>query len=271
MIPTVLTIAASDASGAAGMQADLKTFEARQVYGLSALTAITAQDSTGVKAIKLLDADFVAQQMAVLLADISPNAVKTGLLLRPEIIETVNANLTSTYTNLIVDPVLVAGDGRRLIDEAAIEAYRRYLFPRALIITPNLDEAAILTGRAVDSTAAMRDAAQTLHNTGPHYVLIKGGHLDTDEVLDLLYDGVNFYEFRAERLPVANARGTGCTFASCIAAEVAKGCDVPDAVSIAKQYVTAVLKAAANWHIGHGRGTLFHSTGRPPLFNACCS
>jgi hydroxymethylpyrimidine/phosphomethylpyrimidine kinase len=272
MIPRVLTIAASDSSGAAGVQADLKTFEARQVYGMSALTAITAQDSTAVKAIHLLDADFVAQQITAVLADIGANAIKTGLLLRAEIINTVDATLhrlIPDLTNLIVDPVLVAGNGRRLVDDAAIEAYKASLFPHALIITPNLDEARILSEQPITTLEEIKTAARILHAMGPRYVLIKGGHLDehTDaQMLDVLYDGNDFYEFRAERLPLYNARGTGCTLASCIAAEVAKGCTVPEAASTAKQYVTEALKAALDWKIGAGRATIFHSVGRAPLF-----
>ncbi len=269
MIPRVLSVAASDSSGAAGVQADLKTFEARQVYGLSALTAITAQDSTGVKAIKLLEPEFVAQQISAVLADIGADAIKTGLLLRAEIIEAV-AGAVSRTPSLIVDPVLVAGDGRRMVDDAAISAYKSHLFPRALLITPNLDEAEILSGNRVDTPESMRTAARRLADLGSHYVLVKGGHLhDGAEMIDILYDADTgaFHEYRAERLQLHNARGTGCTFASCVAAEVAKGCDVPTAVGIAKQYVTTALKAAVDWRLGQGRGTIFHSVGRPPLFS----
>lgn len=268
-IPRVLTIAASDSSGAAGVQADLKTFEARQVYGLSALTAITAQDSLAIHAVKLLDPGFVAQQIAAVLGDIGAQAVKTGLLLRAAIIEAVAralAEAPNPVDALVVDPVLVAGDGRPLVDDAGIAAYRAQLFPRALLITPNLDEARILTGRRVDDPPSMREAARALHAGGPRYVLVKGGHLpELAEIVDVLYDGEAFYEYRVPRLPVANARGAGCTFASCVAAEVAKGHTVPEAVQIAKRYVTAALEAAAGWTLGRGRGTLFHAVGRPPV------
>ncbi len=266
-IPHALAIAASDSSGAAGMQADLKTFEARQVYGLSALTAITAQDSGAISAVSVLSANLVAQQIRVVLADVGADAVKTGLLFRAEIVYAVAESLGSAPDRLVVDPVLVAGDGRRLVDEATIAAYRAALFPRALLITPNLDEARILTGRPVDSLDSMRAAAKLLCEMGPRYVLVKGGHLDTDDIVDVLCDGQAFHEYRAERLPVANARGTGCTFAACITAEIAKGRAIPAAAGIAKRYVTAALAAAAGWHMGRGRGTLFHSVGRPPLFD----
>jgi hydroxymethylpyrimidine/phosphomethylpyrimidine kinase len=267
-IPRVLAIAASDSSGAAGMQADLKTFEARQVYGLSALTAITAQDSMSISAVSVLPADLVAAQIRAVLDDGGADAVKTGLLFRAEIVCAVVESLKAGAApdTLVVDPVLVAGDGRRLVDDQTIAAYRTALFPRALLITPNLDEASILTGQPVDSPESMRAAAQRLHEMGPSYVLVKGGHLESGDMLDVLYDGQTFQEYRAERLPVSNARGTGCTFAACIAAEVAKGRAVPAAVDIAKRYLTAALAAAADWHMGRGRGTLFHSLGRPPLF-----
>ncbi len=272
MIPRVLSVAASDSSGAAGMQADLKTFEARQVYGLSAITAITAQDSKHISAVQVMDPDFVAQQIAVVLSDIGADAIKTGLLLRGDVvIATAKAirKAKSGRDKLIVDPVLVAGDGRCLVDGNTIAAYVEHLFPRALLITPNLDEASMLTGFAVDSPDMMYEAARQLQEMGPRNVLIKGGHLPwSDRAFDILYDGSEFHEFRAVRLPIHNARGTGCTFAACIAAEVAKGRDVPTATSIAKQYLTTVLTAAAGWKMGKGRATVFHSTGRPPLFDS---
>ena len=270
MISRVLTIAASDSSGAAGMQADLKTFEARQVYGMSALTAITAQDSEHIEGIQPLDADFVASQVRVVLGDLGADAIKTGLLFNDQIIDAVIDALISAGApeNLIVDPVLVAGNGRRLVSNETIDAYKKRLFPRALVITPNIDEAIILTGIQVNDADPMCQAARVLQEMGPRFVLVKGGHLRwSDRALDVLYDGSEFHEFRAVRLPIRNARGAGCTYASCIAAEVAKGHDVPTAVGIAKQYLTVALTAAAGWRLGKGRGTIFHSTGRPPLFN----
>jgi hydroxymethylpyrimidine/phosphomethylpyrimidine kinase len=271
VIPRVLSVAASDSSGAAGLQADLKTFEARQVYGLSAVTAITAQDSKHISAIQTMDAEFVAEQIAVVLSDIGADAIKTGLLLNTEIIQAVAVAVTQVnehHKNLIVDPVLVAGDGRCLVDDGAIAAYIERLFPHALLITPNLDEASILTGLRVDDLDSMCEAARLLHEMGPCHVLVKGGHLGLNErAYDVLYDGSEYHEFRSVRLPIRNARGTGCTFAACITAEVAKGRDVPTAAGIAKQYLTTALTAAAGWKMGKGRGTVFHSTGRPPIFN----
>jgi hydroxymethylpyrimidine/phosphomethylpyrimidine kinase len=269
-IPRALAVAASDSSGAAGLQADLKTFEARGVYGLSAVTALTAQDSTAIHALRLMEPGFVADQIRAVLADIGADAIKTGLLLRAPIIEAVAGALTGTSAPLIVDPVLVSGDGRRLVDDATIAAYTARLFSRALLITPNLDEASILTGAPVADPAAMREAARMLYALGPRYVLVKGGHLpgtlESAGMLDILYDGEQFHEYRSARLPVANARGTGCTFAACITAEVAKGRAIPVAVDVARRYVAAALAAAADWHLGHGRGTVFHAVRRPPLF-----
>jgi hydroxymethylpyrimidine/phosphomethylpyrimidine kinase len=260
MIPKVLTIAGSDSSGAAGVQADLKTYEARGVYGLSALTLVTAQDSTGIQALHTLPPEFVAAQIESVLQDMGANAVKTGLLLRADVIRMVAQKMNDYQVqNLIVDPVMVAGDGRRLLNEEADHAYIHDLFPRALIITPNLDEAQLLTGKRVQNMSEMMIAAEMLRQMGPRYVLIKGGHIrQGDEVIDLLYDGDKFEEFRGERLPTWNARGTGCTFASCIAAEVAKGRSVVEACATAKTYVAGALRAAADWKMGRGRGTVYH-------------
>lgn len=261
MTPTVLTIAGSDSSGAAGAQADLKTFEARGVYGLSALTLVTAQNSVGIEAVHLLSPELISQQIDAVLTDIGAGAVKTGLLLKAEVIRLVAEKAVQyAIPKLIVDPVMIAGDGRRLIDADADRAYQESLFPRALIITPNLDEAHLLTGQRVTTISEMYIAAELLHAMGARYVLIKGGHLMTagEDVIDLLYDGSHFEEYRAERLPQVNARGVGCTFASCIAAEVAKGQSVPEAVGIAKAYVSGALRAARDWHLGAGRATVYH-------------
>ncbi len=262
--PCVLTIAGSDSSGAAGAQADLKTFEARGVYGLSALTLVTAQNSLGIASLLMLPSDLIAAQIDIVLSDIGADAIKTGMLFKADVIRLVAEKATQyAIPNLIVDPVMVAGDGRRLIDADAERAYKESLFPRALIVTPNLDEARILTGRALTTKGDMYVAAQMIGDMGSRYVLVKGGHLaDDGDVLDLLYDGKDFQEFRAPRVKTKNARGTGCTFASAIAAEVAKGRDVPTAVESAKRYVTEALAAAAGWGMGAGRGTLFHAVGR---------
>ncbi len=259
-IPKVLTIAGSDSSGGAGIQADLKTFEARGVYGLSALTVITAQNSLGVQAFHPLPLELIAQQIDSVLTDIGADAVKTGMLLSPALIHLVAEKMKQyAIKNLVVDPVLAAGDGRRLTSTDADRAYITALFPLALIITPNLDEATFLTGRKVSTAGDTYVAAQMLHDMGARYVLVKGGHEPHgDEVVDTLYDGHTFHEYRTPLIPSKNPRGTGCTFASAIAAEVVKGQDVPTAVGLAQTYVTAALRAAVDWQIGAGRGTLYH-------------
>lgn len=263
--PRVLTIAGSDSSGAAGAQADLKTFEARGVYGLSALTMLTAQNSTGIQAAFPLPLEFISQQIDSVLLDIGADAVKTGLLLHADVIRLVADKLAHYQLPAVVDPVLIDGRGKRLVDADAECAYREALFPRALIVTPNLDEAGILTGRVLQTLDDVKESARMLCATGAQYALIKGGHAPGNDVIDVLYDShaEQFYEFRAPRLPVWNARGTGCTFASAIAAEVVKGADVPTAVEIAKRYVTEALQAAAGWQIGSGRGSVFHAYARP--------
>lgn len=261
--PRALAIAASDSSGAAGMQADLKTFEARGIYGMSALTAITAQDSSRIYSITHLDAAFVAGQIRAVLGDFGADAVKTGLLFRAEIIEAVAESLPTEQPNLVVDPVLVAGDGRPLVNQAGIAAYLTHLFPRAALITPNLDEVRILTGYDIETPEDMIEAAQALSATGANAVLVKGGHLARSEMVDILWDGESVHEFRSERLPIENPRGTGCTYAACITAELARGSDLVSAVGIAKGYLSAALREAIGWQLGAGRGTVYHGVGRP--------
>lgn len=271
--PRVLTVAGSDSSGAAGAQADLKTFEARGVYGMSALTLVTAQDSSGIRGIQVFEPAFVGAQIDAVLADLGADAIKTGMLLRAPIIALV-AQKAAAYRipALVVDPVMVAGDGRRLIDPAADEAYKALLFPLAHVITPNTIEAGLLTGLPIRSEDEMRAAAVALHALGPRYVLVKGGHAPegTGEggmLLDLLYGGEPgqapaFTELRTPRLPAVNARGAGCTYASCIAAELAKGESVIAAVRAAQAYVTGALQAAIGWQMGSGRGTVDHGWER---------
>jgi hydroxymethylpyrimidine kinase/phosphomethylpyrimidine kinase len=268
--PRVLTIAGSDSSGAAGAQADLKTFEARGVYGTSALTLVTAQDSRAITDIRIFEPAFIAAQIDAVLADLGADAIKTGMLLKAPIITLVAAKAAQYgISALVVDPVLVAGDGRRLVDADGENAYKTALFPQAQVITPNTLEAAILTGRPIATLDDMRAAAALLHAMGPRFVLIKGGHVpDSDlnphTVVDLLYDGAQgqFIELPTPRLPAVNVRGTGCTFASCIAAEIAKGAATVDAVITAQAYVAGALRAAIGWQVGAGRGTVDHGWER---------
>lgn len=264
MIPRALAIAASDSSGAAGLQADLKTFTARRVYGMAALTALTAQDSTHIAAIHRLPPDFVAQQISVVLSDLGADAIKCGLLLSAEIVEAVSAALPPDTPNLVVDPVLVDGKGRAIVSPETLDAYKRLLFPRARLITPNVDEARWLTGLPLRTADELPQAARALVAFGARAVLIKGGHLAQNTVCDVLLDADQLYCFESPRLAVHNPRGIGCTFAACITAELAKGHTLHQAVQIAHAYVQAALTAAADWRIGKGeRAILDHSAPMP--------
>lgn len=260
----VLTIAGSDSGGGAGIQADLKTFAARGVYGMSALTAITAQNTLGVQGVFELPAEFVGQQIDSVMNDIGADAWKTGMLANAEIIHVV-AERARRYgvERLVVDPVMVAKSGDPLLRPAAQTALIQELLPLAYVVTPNHHEARALTGLAIHTVEDMRRAAAAIRAFGARYVVVKGGHLPAaNDAVDVLYDGEQFVEFCAPRLNTANTHGTGCTFASAIAAELAKGYAVIEAVRHAKAYLTAALQAAATLHIGQGHGPLDHLLGQ---------
>ncbi len=260
----VLTIAGSDSGGGAGIQADLKAFAARGVYGMSALTAITAQNTLGVQGVFELPAEFVGKQIDSVMSDIGADAWKTGMLSNAEIIRVV-AERARHYgvERLVVDPVMVAKGGDPLLRPEARNALIQELIPLAYVITPNHHEAQVLTGLEIHTVADMREAAKAIHEMGARHVVVKGGHLPaTSDAIDVLYDGETFQEFRAPRIDTPNTHGTGCTFASAIAAELAKGRPVSEAVRIAKAYLTAALQAAVDIGIGHGHGPLNHFLGR---------
>jgi hydroxymethylpyrimidine/phosphomethylpyrimidine kinase len=264
MIPRALAIAASDSSGAAGLQADLKTFAARRVYGMAALTALTAQDSTHIAAIQRVPPEFVAQQISIVLSDLGADAIKCGLLLSAEIIAAVAASLPSDAPNLVVDPVLVDGKGRPIVSPETLDAYKRLLFPRARLITPNLDEARLLTDLPLRSADELPRAARALAAFGARAVLIKGGHLAQATICDVLWEADQLHFFESPRLAVHNPRGVGCTLAACITAELAKGQALHTAVQTAHAYVRAALAAAADWRIGKGeRAILDHGAQLP--------
>lgn len=252
----VLTIAGSDSGGSAGIQADLKTFMARGVFGCSALTIATAQDTLQVRTAHTLPDAFIAQQIDTVLADLGADGIKTGLLMRASIIELV-AERVKDYPVLVVDPVLVNGAGDQIVSDEAVKAYQECLFPHATVITPNMDEAALLTGISIHSVEDLRTAAQRLKEQGPQMVVVKGGHLDDPEqVVDVVYDGENFTELTAPRLPISNPHGVGCTFASAIAAELAKGND--KAVQTAHHYLARALAGSLDWQLGSGRTGVNH-------------
>ncbi len=257
-----LTIAGSDSSGGAGMQADLKTFAALGVYGMSALTAITAQNTVGVQGVYELPAEFVGLQIDSVVEDIGVDAVKTGMLANAEIIAVVAAKVKEhDLPNLVVDPVMVAKSGDLLLREDARDALISLLLPLAVVVAPNLHEARVLTGLTIESTEGMKRAAAAIHELGARYVVVKGGHLPGESV-DVLFDGHEFTLFRSPRIETGNTHGTGCTFASAIAAGLAKGQSVVEAVHIAKAYLTAALQAAVDLQIGQGHGPLNHLLDR---------
>ena len=256
----VLTIAGSDSGGGAGIQADLKAFAARGVYGMSALTAITAQNTLGVQGVHELPSEFVGQQIDSVMTDIGADAWKTGMLSNARIIR-VLADRVRRYgvELLVVDPVMVAKSGDPLLQRQARETLIEELVALAYVITPNHHEAQVLTGLEIRTLADMHAAAKAIHDMGARNVVIKGGHLPaTARAIDVLYDGEELIEFDAPRVDTRNTHGTGCTYASAIAAELAKGRSVREAIRISKDYLTAALQAAVDLDIGQGHGPLQH-------------
>ena len=251
-----LTIAGSDSGGGAGIQADLKTFAALGVYGTSALTAVTAQNTLGVTGVQELPPDMVALQIDAVASDIGADAVKTGMLANSGIVRVVADKVTEHgLPNLVVDPVMVAKGGDPLLQEEAVDALRTLLVPLALVVTPNLPEASVLVGYEVSNLEQARRAARDIVGMGSRSVVVKGGHLQGDAV-DVFYDGKEFREFSSPRVDTTSTHGTGCTFASAIAAGLAKGMGVEEAVGQAKTYVTEAIRRA--FPIGSGHGPLNH-------------
>lgn len=255
--PLALTIAGSDSGGGAGIQADLKTFLACRVHGMSAVTAVTAQNSTGVAGIYELPAAAVAEQINVVVNDIGVDATKTGMLANANIIETVaDAAGRLSLGPLVVDPVCASQHGDPLLRPDAIAALTGTLFPLADLITPNLGEVRVLTGRVVDDVAGMREAARVLHSLGSRWVLVKGGHLENEDAIDVLYDGKEFVELRAPRRDTAHTHGTGDTLAAATTAALAGGADMVAAVRAGKSYVTAAV--TDSFPLGKGLGPVGH-------------
>lgn len=253
--PRVLTVAGSDSGGGAGVQADLKTMLALGVHGMSVLTAVTAQNSTGVQGAWELPVEAVRAQYRSVVDDIGVQAVKTGMLASAELVGTVAELLAATDVPVVVDPVGVSKHGDPLLADSALDSVREKLLPTATVATPNLDEVAQLTGIEVLDESDMRRAADALLGFGPRWALVKGGHLAGDAV-DLLTDGTEEHWLRAERHDNRHTHGTGCTLASAIASGLAKGLSVPDAVRAAKDYVTGAI--AAGFALGSGIGPVDH-------------
>lgn len=261
-IPRALTIAGSDSGGGAGIQADLKTFAALGVYGMSAIAAMTAQNTQGVRGIVELEPTFVSLQIRMVAEDIGVDAVKTGMLSNAAIISQVAEDVKGLgLRNLVVDPVMVAKGGDRLLRTDAVAAMIEKLFPLALVVTPNLHEVTALTGFEVTSIEGMEEAARAIKAMGPQYVVIKGGHLE-GAPLDLLYDGSEFRSFVNRRYDTPHTHGTGCTFASAIVAGLARGFVVEEAVARAKAYITAAIVRGLPLGRGHGPVHHFHNLYR---------
>ncbi|GHO83632.1 bifunctional hydroxymethylpyrimidine kinase/phosphomethylpyrimidine kinase [Dictyobacter formicarum] len=255
--PRALTIAGSDSGGGAGIQADLKTFAALGVFGTSAITALTAQNTLAVRSAFEVPLEMIAAQIDAVMEDIGAGAAKTGMLSSPEIIQVVAERVRHWRLRLVVDPVMVAKGGERLLQERAIETLRSALLPWAEVVTPNLPEAEVLVGRPLQGIAAMREAARAIHALGPRFVVVKGGH-SAGPAVDILFDGQDFKELRAERVETQNTHGTGCTFSAAITAFIARGWPTEEAVVRAKRYITGAIKQADALHIGHGHGPVDH-------------
>lgn len=255
-----VTIAGSDSGGGAGIQADLKTFSALGVYGASVITALTAQNTMGVSAIHDVPSEFVTAQMDSIFSDLSIDVVKIGMLSRTDIISAVAAGLDKwTPRWVVLDPVMVATSGDRLIRDDAISAIVSSLFPRATLITPNLAEAAALLGEPVaDNDRTIQKQGEVLLSMGARAVLMKGGHGSGSESIDFLVTPSGTERFRAQRISTPNTHGTGCTLSSAIAAELAKGGSLRDSVETAKNYVTQALSVSSTLMIGHGSGPVHH-------------
>jgi hydroxymethylpyrimidine/phosphomethylpyrimidine kinase len=256
--PVALTIAGSDPSGGAGIQADLKTFHQFGVYGEAVLTLITVQNTVEAARVECLAADLVAQQILAVVPDIPPQAAKTGALGNSEIIEVVAAAAAGFQFPLVVDPVILTKHRAALLTADAIEALKTLLFPRAFLLTPNLQEAGMLTRTEVGDVASMRRAAELLAAMGPKAVLVKGGHLAGDAIDILFYEG-EWLEFSSPRIETRHTHGTGCTYSAAITAGLAAGNDLPTAIGQAKCYIKEAIRT--NPGIGAGSGPVNHHAG----------
>jgi hydroxymethylpyrimidine/phosphomethylpyrimidine kinase len=256
-LPVALSIAGSDSGAGAGIQADLKTFAALGVYGVTVITAITAQNTVGVRAVQEIDLDVISAQLDAVAEDFAIAALKTGMLSSAAIIETVAAGIQRhKFGRLVVDPVMIAKSGDRLLAEDAVDALRRRLLPLAAVVTPNIPEAEVLAGRSIRTKDDRLGAARAIMALGAHAVVIKGGHSEDDPIVDLLVDSQGVHEYRAPRIVTTSTHGTGCTFSAAITAGMATGLDLPSAVAEARDYVSRALSSAPG--LGHGHGPLNH-------------
>lgn len=266
----VLSIAGSDSGGGAGIQADLKTFAALGCYGTTAITAVTAQNTLGVTAIHAVPAEILQAQLAAVFDDIGVDAVKIGMLHSPEIVRVVAQALRShRVRHVVLDPVMVATSGDRLIAPETVAVLVRELFPLACVVTPNLDEAALLLGRPIETVGQLDDAARDLLALGAPAVLLKGGHLAGDTVVDLLavagQPPAEWQRLQSARIASRNVHGTGCTLSSAIAAQLALGHDLPQAVTLARSYILQAIATGADVRTGAGHGPLNHGHAPVPM------
>ena len=252
-----LTIAGSDSGGGAGIQADLKTFAAHGVYGCSAITAVTAQNTLGVLQWLAMPADLVTAQIEAVASDIGIDAVKVGMLANAAVVEAVAAAIEDLdLPQVVVDPVMIAKGGDRLLEEEAVAALRTELLRKAHVVTPNVPEAEVLSGQTIKSVEGMRRAGRAILSLGPRVVIVKGGHLDGPESIDIVSSLHGEFELRKPRLSTRNTHGTGCTFSSAIAANLARGLDDKSAIEQAREYLDGAMRHAPD--IGRGHGPLQH-------------
>ncbi len=248
-----LTIAGSDSGAGAGIQADLKTFAAHGLYGTSAITAITAQNTLGVTMVQALSADMVTAQIEAVMSDIGAHAAKTGMLANAAIVEAVAAAVVALEIPLlVVDPVMIAKSGDRLLDDEALGAMKAELLRRAFVVTPNIPEAEALSGITIRSDEDRREAARRILALGAASVIVKGGHLPRERIVDLLYDGHTFREFDGERVAGRHTHGTGCTFSAALASHLALGRSLVEAIPLAQHYVAGAIRAGLDLGRGHG-------------------
>jgi hydroxymethylpyrimidine/phosphomethylpyrimidine kinase len=259
-MPIAVSIAGSDSSGGAGIQADIKTFSALGAYGASIITALTAQNTLRVSAVHEVPAAFVTQQMDAVYSDLEVAATKIGMLSRADVVVAVAEGLRRwRVRNVVLDPLMIASTGRRLLTPEAVEALRQRLLPLAALVTPNLEEAAALTGTGIaGDEAAMVRQGEELLRLGARAALVKGGHADGPESADILVDATGVTRFVAPRIATRNTHGTGCTLSAAIAAGLAKGTDLRQAIAAAKRYLTAALMASDRLKVGKGNGPLHH-------------
>ena len=257
----VLTIAGSDSGGGAGIQADLKTLAANGCYGMSVITALTAQNTQGVTAIHALPPSFAVEQLKAVFTDIGTDAIKIGMLYSAELIEAVAETLNNFQPrNIVLDPVMVAQSGDKLLQDEAIQAIKEHLMPVADVVTPNLPEAEVLLNQKIETFQDVQRAARDLSGIGGRSILIKGGHMSESKSTDLLYltEEDRFCSLEADRIDSQNNHGTGCTLSSAIAAHMARGSDIEEAVNKAKRFIHNAIRAGAAYKIGHGHGPVHH-------------